>query len=154
MSRQTTARAVRETQLAPAHPSALLPGESAVYATSAGAAYHGDSLRLMKVMPSGCVDLVVTSPPYALHFKKEYGNVDKDQYVRWFLPFGAEIKRVLKPTGSFVLNSAGSGVSAQAEQVGQQITARDLNRQPTIRVRAGWPLRVLVNKDMILAPYP
>ena len=45
----------------------------------------------MKVMPSGCVDLVVTSPPYALHFKKEYGNVDKDQYVRWFLPFGAEI---------------------------------------------------------------
>ena len=108
MSRQTTARAVRETQLAPAHPSALLPGESAVYATSAGAAYHGDSLRLMKVMPSGCVDLVVTSTPYALHFKKEYGNVDKDQYVRWFLPFGAEIKRVLKPTGSFVLNIGGS----------------------------------------------
>ena len=52
------------------------------------------------------------------------------------------------------MNSAGTGVSAEAQQVGQQITARDLNRQPTIRIRAGWSLRVLVNKDMILAPYP
>lgn len=59
-----------------------------------------------------------------------------------------------RSSGSFVLNSAGSGVSAEAEQVGSQITSRDLNRQPTIKIRAGWPLRVLVNKDMILAPYP
>jgi type IV secretion system protein VirB10 len=59
-----------------------------------------------------------------------------------------------RSSGSFVLNSAGTGVSAEAQQVGQQITSRDLNRQPTITVRAGWPLRVLVNKDMILAPYP
>ena len=59
-----------------------------------------------------------------------------------------------RSAGSFVLNSAGTGVSAAAQQVGQQITSRDLNRQPTITVRAGWPLRVLVNKDMILAPYP
>ena len=53
-----------------------------------------------------------------------------------------------------MLNSAANGVSNGAQQVGQQITARDLNRQATIKVRAGWPLRVLVNKDMILAPYP
>jgi type IV secretory pathway VirB10-like protein len=59
-----------------------------------------------------------------------------------------------RSSGSFVLNSAGTGVSAEAQQVGQQITSRDLNRQPTITVRAGWPLRVLVNKDMVLAPYP
>jgi type IV secretion system protein VirB10 len=59
-----------------------------------------------------------------------------------------------RSSGGFVLNSAGTGVSAQAQQVGQQITQRDLNRQPTLTVRAGWPLRVLVNKDMILAPYP
>jgi type IV secretory pathway VirB10-like protein len=59
-----------------------------------------------------------------------------------------------RSSGSLVLNSAGSGVSAEAEQIGQQVTARDLNRQPTITVRAGWPLRVLVSKDMILAPYP
>lgn len=59
-----------------------------------------------------------------------------------------------RSSGSFVLNSAGSGISAEAQQVGSQITSRDLNRQPTIKVRAGWPLRVLVNKDMVLAPYP
>ncbi len=59
-----------------------------------------------------------------------------------------------RSSGGLVLNSAGSGISNEATQVGQQITSRDLNRQPTIKVRAGWPLRVLVNKDMILAPYP
>jgi type IV secretion system protein VirB10 len=59
-----------------------------------------------------------------------------------------------RSSGSVVLNSAGTGVSNEATQVGQQITSRDLGRQPTITVRAGWPLRVLVNKDMILAPYP
>jgi len=59
-----------------------------------------------------------------------------------------------RSSGDFVINSAGSGVSTEAEQVGSQITARDLGRQPTITVRAGWPLRVLVGKDMILAPYP
>lgn len=58
-----------------------------------------------------------------------------------------------RSSGSLVLNSAGSGVSTEAQEVGQQVTARDLNRQPTIKVRAGWPVMVLVNKDMILAPY-
>jgi site-specific DNA-methyltransferase (cytosine-N4-specific) len=50
----------------------------------------------------------MTSPPYALHFKKEYGNKSKDEYVDWFLEFGREIHRVLKDTGSFVLNIGGS----------------------------------------------
>jgi type IV secretory pathway VirB10-like protein len=59
-----------------------------------------------------------------------------------------------RSSGALVLNSAGAGIANSAEQVGSQITSRDLNRQPTIRVRAGWPLRVLVNKDMILAPSP
>lgn len=59
-------------------------------------------------MPSASVDLVVTSPPYALHFKKEYGNADQSEYIAWFLPFAAEIARVLGPTGSFVLNVGGA----------------------------------------------
>lgn len=59
-----------------------------------------------------------------------------------------------RSSGGLVINSAGTGVANEATQVGQEITTRDLNRQPTITVRAGWPLRVLVNKDMILAPYP
>ncbi|MDZ4374937.1 MAG: TrbI/VirB10 family protein [Phenylobacterium sp.] len=60
----------------------------------------------------------------------------------------------VRSSGGLVINSAASGISTSAQQVGQQITQRDLNRQPTVKVRAGWPLRVVVNKDMILAPYP
>ena len=52
--------------------------------------------------------MVVTSPPYALHFKKEYGNEHKDNYIEWFLPFAQEIHRVLADDGSFVLNIGGS----------------------------------------------
>jgi len=59
-------------------------------------------------LPESSVDLVVTSPPYALHFKKEYGNVEKQEYVEWFLPFAREIYRSLKPEGSFILNIGGS----------------------------------------------
>jgi site-specific DNA-methyltransferase (cytosine-N4-specific) len=62
----------------------------------------------MAGIPSGAVKAVVTSPPYALHFQKEYGNVDKDGYVHWFLPFAKEIKRILAKDGSFVLNIGGS----------------------------------------------
>jgi site-specific DNA-methyltransferase (cytosine-N4-specific) len=71
-------------------------------------AYVSDSLALMRSLPSSSVEAVITSPPYALHFKKEYGNVEKAKYVEWFLPFAAEIKRILKPDGSFVLNIGGS----------------------------------------------
>lgn len=59
-----------------------------------------------------------------------------------------------RSSGDLVINSTASGVSTETQQVGQQITQRDLNRQPTITVRAGWPIRVLVGKDMILSPYP
>jgi type IV secretion system protein VirB10 len=59
-----------------------------------------------------------------------------------------------RSSGDLVINSSASGVSTETQQVGQQITQRDLNRQPSITVRAGWPIRVLVNRDMILAPYP
>lgn len=79
-----------------------------LYSTDLGEAYCADSLEVMKTLPSGSIDLVVTSPPYALHFKKEYGNADQASYVEWFLPFAHEIKRVLKPTGSFVLNVGGA----------------------------------------------
>jgi len=58
-----------------------------------------------------------------------------------------------RSSGGLVINSAGSGISDESQQVGQRITERDLNRQTTIQIRAGWPLRVIVNKDMILAPY-
>lgn len=78
------------------------------YRTDHGAAFLGDSLDLLARMPGGSVNLVVTSPPYALHFKKEYGNVAKADYVEWFLPLAKEILRVLRDDGSFVLNIGGS----------------------------------------------
>lgn len=78
------------------------------YTTRYGKAYCGDSLSVMKSIRSNSVDLVVTSPPYALHFKKEYGNADQKSYVAWFSPYAQEILRILKPTGSFVLNIGGT----------------------------------------------
>jgi len=73
-----------------------------------GAAYIADSRDLLAAVREESVDLVLTSPPYALHFKKEYGNVSKQDYVHWFLPFAREMYRALKPTGSLILNIGGS----------------------------------------------
>jgi DNA modification methylase len=78
------------------------------YKTEFGALFCADSLEFMKRMPDDSVDLVLTSPPYALHFKKEYGNANQQDYVTWLLPFAQEIKRIMKPSGSFVLNLGGT----------------------------------------------
>ena len=89
-------------------PTNLVPGYVPLYSTGWGATYCTDSLPWLRAIPDESVDLVVTSPPYALEFKKEYGNVAKDRYVEWLKPFGVEIRRILKPNGSFVLNIGGS----------------------------------------------
>jgi DNA modification methylase len=73
-----------------------------------GVALWADALKVLAALPEKSANLVITSPPYALHFKKEYGNVSKQDYVQWFLPFAREIYRVLKDDGSFVLNIGGS----------------------------------------------
>lgn len=65
---------------------------------------EGDCRQLLPQLPDECVDLIVTSPPYADQRKHVYGGVPPDEYVEWFLPISAELKRVLKPTGSFILN--------------------------------------------------
>ena len=62
-----------------------VPGFSPYYRTDFGDAYLADSLAVLKALPDDCINAVVTSPPYALHFKKEYGNEDKADYVAWFL---------------------------------------------------------------------
>ena len=64
----------------------------------------GDCLEILKRIPDDCVDLVVTSPPYADRRSKVYGGIKPDQYVQWFLPIADELRRVLRPTGSFILN--------------------------------------------------
>lgn len=79
-----------------------------IYKTEFGALFCADSLGFMRDMPDDSVDLILTSPPYALHFKKEYGNASQQDYIAWFLPFAREIKRIMKPLGSFVLNLGGA----------------------------------------------
>lgn len=85
-----------------------MKGVKPFYETYMGKAFAGDTLELIKHLPDNHIDLIVTSPPYGLRDKKEYGNADAEEYVNWFIPFAKEFYRVLKPTGSFVLNIAGS----------------------------------------------
>ena len=66
-----------------------IPGFEPYYSTPLGDAYLVDSLALMNALPGDSIDVVLTSPPYALHFKKEYGNAEKASYVEWFLPLRA-----------------------------------------------------------------
>ena len=77
------------------------------HSTEHGQIHHGDCLDVLRSLPAASVDLVVTSPPYALASKKAYGNVSANEYVNWFTPFAVEIHRVLRDTGSFVLNIGG-----------------------------------------------
>ena len=64
----------------------------------------GDCLCALKAFPDESVDLIVTSPPYADRRKDTYGGIPSSKYVEWFLPISLELKRVLKPTGTFILN--------------------------------------------------
>lgn len=66
--------------------------------------YLGDSKEQLKLLPDNSVDLIVTSPPYADQRKTTYGGIHPDKYVEWFLPISEQLLRVLKPTGTFVLN--------------------------------------------------
>ncbi len=64
----------------------------------------GDCLKILQDIPSNSINLIVTSPPYADNRKSTYGGVSPDEYVEWFLPISAELRRVLKDDGSFILN--------------------------------------------------
>jgi len=65
---------------------------------------QGDSLEVLKELPSNHVDLIVTSPPYSDQRKNTYGGIRADQYVDWFMPISQELYRVLKARGTFILN--------------------------------------------------
>jgi site-specific DNA-methyltransferase (cytosine-N4-specific) len=80
---------------------------SPYYTTSGGAAYQGDSRELLDELPEGVVDLIVTSPPFALRREKAYGNESPEDYNEWFLTFAEKAKRVLKDDGSFVIDIGG-----------------------------------------------
>src|SRR5437870_5556762 len=88
--------------------SGLVSGARPLYSTRYGSAFLGDSLVLLSGIADESVNLVLTSPPYALVRKKPYGNEDASTYVDWFLPFANDIKRILSPDGSLVLDIGGA----------------------------------------------
>jgi len=79
-----------------------------LYKTNLGSAHVGDSLFLLKRLPDSSVDLVVTSPPFPLKRPKEYGNLVGKEYEDWLVSFAEEVLRVLKDTGSFVIDLGGT----------------------------------------------
>lgn len=65
---------------------------------------HGNCAEELKKLEENSIDLIVTSPPYADQRKNTYGGIHPNKYVNWFLPISEELLRVLKPTGTFILN--------------------------------------------------
>ncbi|MBD1899880.1 site-specific DNA-methyltransferase [Trichocoleus sp. DQ-A3] len=79
-----------------------------LYATNYGTAYIGDSLELLDCLESDSIDLVMTSPPFALLREKSYGNVEQEAYIDWLFAFCRKVHRVLSPQGSFVIDLGGA----------------------------------------------
>lgn len=78
------------------------------YFTDLGGALKGDSLDLLAELPDESVDLVLTSPPFALQREKEYGNKAQGEYIDWLAQFAKLVRQKLKPEGSFVLDLGGA----------------------------------------------
>lgn len=85
-------------------------GFQLAYSTPSGRAFQGDSRRLLSSssIRAGSVDLLIMSPPFALTRKKDYGNETAELYLEWFLSFVKPFKRVLKDTGSLVVDIGGA----------------------------------------------
>lgn len=78
------------------------------YETDFGQAYLGDSLELMKQLPDSSINLILTSPPFALTRQKEYGNKQEQHYIDWFMQFSKEFYRLLADNGSLVIDLGGA----------------------------------------------
>ncbi|MGH8646766.1 MAG: DNA methyltransferase [Gammaproteobacteria bacterium] len=83
------------------------------YRTKRGQIILGDSLEYMVGLRPESVDLIVTSPPFGPVRKKDYGNVESHEYVDWFKSFGREFRRILKPSGSLVIDTGGAWIPSQ-----------------------------------------
>jgi DNA modification methylase len=78
--------------------------------TDFGEIFLGDALDFIPSIKDKSVNLIMTSPPFGLVRKKEYGNVDANKYIEWFRPFAKEFKRILKSDGSLVIDIGGSWI--------------------------------------------
>jgi site-specific DNA-methyltransferase (cytosine-N4-specific) len=84
-----------------------------MYCTNFGSAHAGDARHLLVNVEDSSIDLALTSPPFALQRQKAYGNEDQSTYVDWLLGFCGEVYRILRPTGSFVLDLGGAYVKGR-----------------------------------------
>ena len=76
--------------------------------TRLGRIYHADSLEVMRRLDEDSVDLIMTSPPFALTRKKDYGNKQEDAYLEWFSDFASHFHRILRDDGSLVIDLGGA----------------------------------------------
>ena len=83
-------------------------GATPHYQTQYGAAFLGNSLDLLGRLPDESINLVLTSPPFALQREKEYGNPSQENYVSWLSEFAKVVYQKLTPDGSFVLDLGGA----------------------------------------------
>lgn len=83
-------------------------GLEPAYTTRLGSAHCGDSRKLLEQLPDESINLVITSPPFALLREKEYGNRAQSEYVDWLCTFAALVKQKLKEDGSFVIDLGGA----------------------------------------------
>lgn len=84
-----------------------------LFKTNFGTIYHADALEYMPTLNDGEVNLIMTSPPFGLVRKKDYGNVDSHEYLDWFRPFAEQFKRILKEDGSLVIDIGGAWIQGQ-----------------------------------------
>lgn len=78
------------------------------YSTPYGSAYCGDSRELLKQVPDNSINLVMTSPPFALQRQKEYGNKEQHEYIDWLTEFAEIVYKKISVDGSFVLDLGGA----------------------------------------------
>ena len=78
------------------------------FETQKGKIYLGNALDVLQEMEDHSINLILTSPPFGLVRKKEYGNVSAENYIDWFKPFAKEFYRILSNDGSFVIDIGGS----------------------------------------------
>ncbi len=83
------------------------------FKTKYGTIHHDDALNFMPTIKDSSINLIMTSPPFGLVRKKDYGNVDAHEYLDWFKPFAQQFNRILKDDGSLVIDIGGAWIAGQ-----------------------------------------